>query len=119
MADACKLHQSVTEYMQTDEARALAAQFSTVDELIDFIRHLDQRDDLGDPRDGPRRLVQTNHVGQDLPGHVAYVEIHSRNVGDDAQQFSADRAYALADRMARTNEHCLSLVANQTDRMTA
>ena len=52
-----------------------------------------------------------------LPGHVAYVEIHSRNVGGDTQQFSTDRAYALADRMARTNEHCLSLVANLTDRL--
>ena len=49
-----KLHQSVSEYMQTEQARALAAQFSTVDEVIEFIRHLEQRDDLGDPRDGPR-----------------------------------------------------------------
>lgn len=68
-------------------------------------------------RPGLYRLVQTNQAGQDLPGHVAYVEIHSRNVGGDTQQFSADRAYALADRMARTNEHCLSLVANLTDRL--
>ena len=68
-------------------------------------------------RPGLYRLIQSNQAGQDLTGHVAYVEIHSRNVGGDTQHFSADRAYALADRMARTNEHCLSLVANLTDRL--
>ena len=49
-----KLHESVTEYMQTPEARELASQFTSIAELRAFIRHLQQRDDLGDPRDGPR-----------------------------------------------------------------
>ena len=39
-----KLHQSVSEYMQTEQARALAAQFSDVDELIELV--LGRLDDL-------------------------------------------------------------------------
>lgn len=49
-----KLHASVSEYMQTEAAKSFAAQFSSIPELCRFIRHLEQRDDLGDPRDGPR-----------------------------------------------------------------
>lgn len=49
-----KLHASALDYMRTDAAKALAAQFASIPELCRFIRHLEQRDDLGDPRDGPR-----------------------------------------------------------------
>jgi hypothetical protein len=49
-----KLHEHVLTYMDTPEARALAAQFADRAELVAFIRTLLQRDDMGDPKDGPR-----------------------------------------------------------------
>ena len=48
------LHDHVRAFIQTPMGRALAARFSSVEELIEYIRNLDQRDDLGDPDDGPR-----------------------------------------------------------------
>jgi hypothetical protein len=49
-----QLHGTVKEYMQTPWVREFAAQFANVEELIEYIRGLEQRDDLGDPDDGPR-----------------------------------------------------------------
>jgi hypothetical protein len=49
-----KLHEKALEWMETPEARAIAAKYATVDEAIASIRSLPQRDDLGDPADGPR-----------------------------------------------------------------
>ncbi len=51
-----QLHQRVLEFKRTAEARQLASQFTDLDELITYIRALSQRDDHGDPDDGPRVL---------------------------------------------------------------
>ncbi len=51
-----KLHTKVLEYMEAEEARALAASLRDAGELMELIRLLPQRDDLGDPNDGPRIL---------------------------------------------------------------
>lgn len=49
-----KLHQNVKAFMATPKARRIASQFDNLQEVVEFIRMLDQRDDLGDPSDGPR-----------------------------------------------------------------
>ena len=49
-----KLHDAVRKFAETEQAHRLAAMFETKGELVEYIRELDQRDDLGNPRDGPR-----------------------------------------------------------------
>lgn len=49
-----KLHNAVREFADTAQSRNLATMFPTQVDLIEYIRELDQRDDLGNPRDGPR-----------------------------------------------------------------
>jgi hypothetical protein len=53
-----QLHGTVEEYIELPWVRDFAAQFDSVDELIEYIRGLEQRDDLGDPEDGPRLACQ-------------------------------------------------------------
>ena len=52
----------------------LAAQYPTTRELVDYIRSLPQRDDLGDPDDGPRVHAcsppQRVRIGADDPNCV-------------------------------------------------
>ena len=49
-----KLHDAADEFARTPQAIAMAAQFEGEKDIVDFIRSLEQRDDLGDPLDGPR-----------------------------------------------------------------
>lgn len=49
-----QLHDQVMEYQRQDWVRDLAAQFDSVEQLILWIRSLEQRHDFGDPNDGPR-----------------------------------------------------------------
>ncbi len=51
-----KLYAKVLEFMATEQARKLAAQLRDDDDVMELIRTLPQRDDLGDPDDGPRIL---------------------------------------------------------------
>ena len=48
------LHASVEELRNDPWLQAFALRFETVAQLVGFIRSLEQRDDLGDPSDGPR-----------------------------------------------------------------
>lgn len=55
-----KLHDGVREFMATDRARALVSQFVDVHDVVRFIRSLTQRDDLGDPDDGPKLACEVS-----------------------------------------------------------
>ena len=68
-------------------------------------------------RPGFYKLIQCDENGVELGGHVAYVEIHARSLGSQRQSYTAEHAVAMADRMARTSEHAMSLMANLTDRL--
>ena len=48
------LHDEAQRYAGLPAVHKFAAQFRSLAELIDYIRHLEQRDDIGDPEDGPR-----------------------------------------------------------------
>lgn len=63
------------------------------------------------------KLSQCDEKGVELGGHVAYVEIHARSLASERQSYTAEHAVAMADRMARTSEHAMSLMANLTDRL--
>lgn len=56
-------------------------------------------------RPGLYRLIQVTADGRDVPGTVAYAEIHGRNLGSDTQQYGMERALGLCDRMAQASEH--------------
>lgn len=49
-----QLHELVEQYQRLKWVRRLARRFKSVKGLICWIRSLEQRDDLGDPDDGPR-----------------------------------------------------------------
>jgi hypothetical protein len=49
-----KLHESVRAFRDTQTAQQLARHCETPEQAAVFIRTLDQRDDFGDPKDGPR-----------------------------------------------------------------
>ena len=66
-------------------------------------------------RPGLYRLIQCTAAGEELGGHVAYVEIHARNVASERQGYTIESAVAIADRMARTSEQCIAHMANLTN----
>ena len=49
-----QVHTAAAEYRKTPEARTVAAQLGTIENLIEYVRTLPYRPDLGDPDDGPR-----------------------------------------------------------------
>ena len=49
-----KMHESARAFRDSKTAQQLAHQCETPDQIAAFIRMLDQRDDFGDPADGPR-----------------------------------------------------------------
>lgn len=49
-----KMHENVRAFRDTRTAQQLARQCETPEQVVMFIRTLDQRDDFGDPKDGPR-----------------------------------------------------------------
>ncbi len=49
-----QLYARVHEFAQTEQARQLAEHLRNDDDAMELIRTLPQRDDLGDPNDGPR-----------------------------------------------------------------
>ena len=48
------MHAETRQYAQLPWVRALARQFNSLDEVEQYIRYMQQRDDLGHPGDGPR-----------------------------------------------------------------
>jgi hypothetical protein len=49
-----KMHAAARAFADTPQAIAMARDFETLDDAIAYIRALDQRNDLGNPHDGPR-----------------------------------------------------------------
>ena len=62
------LHEEVQRYVQLPWVREFAAQFEDIDDFAAYVRQLEQRDDLGEPDDGPRLPCEISQRTRFAPG---------------------------------------------------
>src|SRR5688500_11279113 len=61
------LHEEIKRSLDLPTVRAFASRFRDLGELIEYIRNLEQRDDLGDPNDGPRFTRKISELFRSFP----------------------------------------------------
>lgn len=90
---------------KTPEARALATRFATTAALAEHIRSLPQRDDAGDPADGPRVACDVSQRARLFPADPNCVVMSSCRLCEAPEMPTTDRPLTIGRARRAQAEH--------------